>query len=71
MDSIQEDLSLSQIKERIKADQKAPELPPLKKQMDVTYRRLQRAKFWEDPKKRSRLEALLSEMEAILAEDRS
>jgi len=67
--AIQEDLSLSQIKERIKADQKAPELPPLKKQMDATYRRLQKAKFWEDPKKRSRLKALLDEMQAILAEE--
>lgn len=67
--AIQEDLSLSQIKERIKTEQKAPELPPLRKQMDVTYRRLQKAKFWKDPKKRSRLKALLSEMEAILAED--
>lgn len=67
-EAIQEDLSLSQIKERIKADQKGPELPQLKKQMDATYRRLQKAKFWEDPKKRSRLEALLEEMEAILTE---
>ena len=67
--AILEDLSLSQIKERIKADQKAPELSPLKKQMDATYRRLQKAKFWEDPKKRSRLKALLDEMQAILAEE--
>ena len=67
--AIQEDLSLSQIKERIKADQKAPELPQLKKQMDATYRRFQKAKFWEDPKKRSRLEALLEEMESILGEE--
>ena len=67
--AIQEDLSLSQIKERIKADQKAPELPQLKKQMDATYRRFQKAKFWEDPKKRSRLEALLEEMEALLIEE--
>ena len=67
--AIKEDLSLSQIKERLTTNQKAPELPPLKKQMDATYRRLQKAKFWEDPKKRSRLEALLSEMEAILAQD--
>jgi MinD-like ATPase involved in chromosome partitioning or flagellar assembly len=65
--AIQEDLSLSQIKERLTADHPTRELPPLKKQMDATYRRLQKAKFWEDPKKRSRLEALLLEMEAILA----
>jgi ParB family chromosome partitioning protein len=68
-EAIQEDLSLSQIKERIKAEQKDPELPQLRKQMDATYRRLQKAKFWEDPKKRSRLESLLEEMEAILAEE--
>lgn len=67
--AIQEDLSLSQIKERIKADQKAPELPQLKKQMDATYRRIQKANFWEDQKKRSRLEALLEEMELILGEE--
>lgn len=65
--AIQEDLSLSQIKERLTADHPTRELPPLKKQMDATYRRLQKAKFWEDPKKRERLEALLLEMEAILA----
>ena len=49
-EAIQEDLSLSQIKERIKAEQKDPELPPLKKQMDATYRRLQKLSFGKTPK---------------------
>jgi hypothetical protein len=37
--------------------------------MDVTYRRLLQAKFWDDSSKQKKLEKLLAQMEALLAED--
>ena len=44
--AIKEKLSLSQIRERIKALEPQTETPPLKKRMNQVYRRLQKAKVW-------------------------
>ncbi len=67
--AIKEKLSLSQIRERIKALEPQPETPPLKKRMNQVYRRLQKAKVWSQKDKLSRLEVLVAEMEAILNEN--
>ncbi len=67
--AIEEKLSLSQIRERIKALEPQPEIPPLKKRMNQVYRRLQKAKVWSQEDKLSRLEVLVAEMEAILNEN--
>lgn len=64
--AIQEQLSLSQIRERIKALEPETETPSLKKRMNQVYRRLQKAKVWSQEDKLSRLEVLVAEMEAIL-----
>ena len=67
--AIKEKLSLSQIRERIKALEPQTETPPLKKRMNQVYRRLQKAKVWSQEDKLSRLEVLVAEMEAILNEN--
>lgn len=70
-EAIAKDLSLSQIRERIKAvNPLSNEEPPsLKNRVQETHRRLQKAKFWDEPKKQKQLEKLLLEMEALLADE--
>jgi ParB family chromosome partitioning protein len=59
-------LSLSQIKERVKASQLPTEPPPLAARMETTYKLAKKQKVWDDPKKRKKLESLLSQIEALL-----
>lgn len=70
-EAIAKDLSLSQIRERIKAvNPLSNEEPPsLKNRVQETHRRLQKAKFWDEPKKQKQLEKLLLQMEALLADE--
>lgn len=70
-ESIKENFSLSQIRERISMMLSKPEaeLAPLKARVDVTYRLVKQSKIWDDPKKKKRLEKLLAQMEALLTED--
>lgn len=70
-EAIVQDLSLSQIRERIKtAITPLKEEPQsLKKRVQETHRRLQKAKFWDEPKKQKQLEKLLQEMAALLADE--
>ncbi len=69
-----EDLSLTQIKERIAAiKMKSPdnsENPPssLKSRVDTTYAKLKKLKLWDNPNKQERLEKLLAELEALVSE---
>jgi ParB family chromosome partitioning protein len=64
------DLSLNQIRERLKKASSEPQNPqPLKSRIDKTYRRLLQAKFWDDDSKQKKLEKLLAQMEALLAEE--
>lgn len=69
-EAITQNLSLAQIRERLKAA-----LPPkeetqsLKQKMQEITHRFQKAKAWDDPKKQKRLEKLLMQMETILTED--
>lgn len=60
-------LSLSQIRQRIKASQIKPEVTTLKQRFTDTYKLSQQAKIWSDPKKQKKLEKLLSELEALMA----
>jgi hypothetical protein len=63
--AITEDLSLNEIKERIKSLQDAKrslqeEQPPsLKSRMDKAYAKIKKSKIWNDPKKKRQLEKLL------------
>jgi ParB family chromosome partitioning protein len=64
------DMSLNQIRERLKAAASEPQSPQtLKSRMGKTYRRLLQAKFWDDDSKQKKLEKLLAQMEALLAEE--
>lgn len=69
-DAIALNLSLSQIRERIKAACSATQEPQsLKNRIKETSRRLLSSKFWDDPKKQKQLEKILSQMEALLVEE--
>jgi ParB family chromosome partitioning protein len=69
-EAITQNLSVAQIRERIKAARPPKEEPQTLKQkmQDITHR-FQRAKAWDDPKKQKRLEKLLRQMETLLAEN--
>lgn len=68
--AIQENLSLKEILERIRLQRKPQEKPQsLKIIFKETSNRLQKAKFWDNPKKQQALEKLLKQMEALLAEE--
>jgi ParB family chromosome partitioning protein len=68
-DAITSSLSLSQIKERVKAAQPLAEPPPLATRMATTYQLAKKLHVWDDPKKRKKLESLLSQIEALLSKD--
>jgi ParB family chromosome partitioning protein len=62
-------LSLSQIRERVKASQPLTEPPPLAARMATTYQLAKKLHVWDDPKKRKKLESLLSQIEALLSKE--
>lgn len=72
--AIEEGLSLSEIRQKI-ASYKAASSEDKEKELtassrlDSTYRRIKRAKVWDDPKKRRKLEKLLSQLETLVEED--
>jgi ParB family chromosome partitioning protein len=68
-DAIASSLSLSQIKERVKAAQPPTEPPPLATRMATTYQLAKKQKVWDDPKKRKKLESLLNQIEALLSKE--
>lgn len=70
-DAIAENLTLSQIKERIKLLQQQSQSQPetastLKQRIDTTLRRFKQSKLWDDPRKIKQLEKLLAQIEAFL-----
>lgn len=71
-EAISQDLSLSQIKERITVFKSAvvESAPPtLRSRLDGTLRQLKRSGALDDPKKQKRLEKLLIELETLIAMD--
>jgi ParB family transcriptional regulator, chromosome partitioning protein len=72
-EAVAQNLSLAQIKERISAITALTFLeektPPLKQLFDDTYRRARKSKVWDDPKKKKKLEKLLSELNSLFLED--
>jgi len=66
--TIQENLSLSQIRERIKALQSEPDKSSPKATVESLSRRVIQAKLWEDPKKWKQAQALLAKLEALVSE---
>jgi len=69
--AITEDLSLNEVKDRIKSLQFASstldEGQPrsLKSRMDKAYAKIKKSKIWDDPKKKRQLEKLLAQLEAL------
>jgi ParB family transcriptional regulator, chromosome partitioning protein len=68
-DAINSSLSLSQIRERVKATKPPAEPPPLAARMTTTYQLAKKQKVWDDPKKRKKLESLLNQIEALLSKE--
>ena len=67
LETIKNNLSLSQIKERIKELQpRATNLSdPLNLRLKTAYQQINKSKVWSDPEKRQKLEKLLSQLEAL------
>jgi ParB family chromosome partitioning protein len=62
-------LSLSQIRERVKAFQPPPEQGEVAAWIDTTYKRVKKSKVWENPSKRRKLESLLKQIEELISEE--
>jgi len=69
---IAQDLSLIQIKDRIASIKSGTSAgaknSPLKTQIDDVLRLAKRSKVWDDPKKRKKLEKLLSDLQAVISD---
>lgn len=70
-EALAQDLSLSEIRLRVNTICSSFKEEPtvLKNRVKEAHQRLQKAKFWNNTQKRERLEKLLAEMEALLAEE--
>jgi ParB family chromosome partitioning protein len=62
-------LSLSQIRERVKASQSPPQQGEFAERIDATTKRVKKLKVWENPSKRARLESLLKQLEELISEE--
>ena len=67
-EAIASQLSLTQIKERLKAKQPSTERGELQTRWDATTRQMKKSKLWDDPKKRQKIESLLVQLEALLVQ---
>ena len=69
LETIKNNLSLSQIKERIKELQPRAtnSSDPLNLRLKTAYQQINKSKVWSDPKKRQKLEKLLSQLEALIS----
>jgi ParB family chromosome partitioning protein len=67
-DAIASSLSLSQIRERVKAAQPPTESPPLATRLETISKLVKKQKLWDDSKKRKKLESLLAKIEELISE---
>jgi ParB family chromosome partitioning protein len=66
-DAIAHNLSLSQIRERIKERQSSPQTSKPQKIVETTAKRIKSAKLWEsDPKKWNKVQSLLAEIDKLI-----
>ena len=70
-EAIEKQLSLSQIKERIKALQPASpsQTPEIPERLKAAYQQVKKTRIWEDKKKRRQLETLLNKLEALIGQN--
>ncbi len=66
-DAIAQSLSLSKIRERVKAVQPTTEPPPLASRIETISKLVKKQKLWDDPKKRRKLETLLAKIEELIS----
>ena len=65
--AIANSLSLSQIRELIKELKPIQQQSELKTRFDATYKQAKQSKeLWQDPKKKKKLESLLSQLEKLI-----
>lgn len=62
-------LSFSEVQQRVKAKQPTKTPPSLQSFLSATYKKAQKSKVWENPQKQKKLESLLKELEALIADD--
>jgi ParB family transcriptional regulator, chromosome partitioning protein len=69
-EAIAQQLSLSQIKEKIDSLQSKPQskVPELPERLKVAYQKIKKTRIWEDPKKCKQIETLLAKLETLLEE---
>ena len=69
-EAIEKQLSLSQIKERIKELQPAssPQPQEIPDRLKAAYQQVKKTRIWEDKKKRRQLETLLNKLEALIGQ---
>lgn len=75
--AIDYNLSLNEIKQKVKEIEQQSESQAssqtestsLKERVDDTWRRFKKAKVWDDPKKKARIEKVLAQLEALMKED--
>jgi ParB family chromosome partitioning protein len=66
-DAIAQSLSLSEIRERVKAVQPPTEPPPLASRIETISKLVKKHQVWDDPKKRKKLESLLAKIEELIS----
>ncbi len=67
--AIEYNLSLNQIREKVKALQSPSEGRELQKLLETTYKRVKKFKLWCNPDKRAKLKSLLVELEGLIGEE--
>ncbi|TBR56487.1 hypothetical protein B4U84_29560 [Westiellopsis prolifica IICB1] len=72
--AIDYNLSLSEIKQKVKeieqqSSSQLSEPTSLKERVDDTWRRFKKAKVWDNPKKKARIEKVLAQLEALIKDD--
>jgi ParB family chromosome partitioning protein len=72
-EAISQNLSLTQIKAKMNAmkpasDDRGDPVPSLRQLFDQAYRQARKSKVWDDPKKKKKLEKLLTELNLLLTD---
>ena len=72
-DAIAHNFTLNEIKQQIKEVEQQSQTtnftPSLKERADDTWQRFKKSKLWDDPKKKSKVEKLLSQIEVLINEE--
>ena len=69
-EALEQQLSLSQIKEKVRLLQSTPqaEVTEIPNRLKVAYQKIKKTRIWQDPKKGKQIETLLTKLEVLLEE---